>query len=154
MTDLMIIMMFQDEITTGRKSNLCWRCLYYVTTNDCRNDTPASLQTSPLPASHSFILLLMILLSPLSLLSRQQIGQTRMKLSPVIRLVIRWQEVRWEQWCHPQSGLSEYFFADRQATRQHITPNWQYTFQPDKANLIFMKQNMQIRRQESSTVQY
>ena len=94
------------------------------------------------------------LLSPLSPLPRQQIGQTRMKLSPVIRLVIRWQEVRWEQWCHPQSGLSEYFFADRQATRQHITPNWQYTFQPDKANLIFMKQNMQIQRQESSTVQY
>ena len=55
---LMIVMMFQDEITSGRKSNLCWRCLYYVTTNDYSNDTSSRASQPPSPASQGFYFIL------------------------------------------------------------------------------------------------
>ena len=106
---LMIVMMFQDEITTGRKSNLCWRCLYYVTTNDCSNDTPVGLQTLSCASKSLFCFIVDDGPPPLSPLSPQQIAKTLLKWSPVIREVIQWQEL-W-LWCHPQWSVWHFFVA-------------------------------------------
>ena len=150
MTDLMIVMMFQDEITTGRKSNLCWRCLYYVTTNDCSNDTPASLQTLSCASKSLFYFIVddgPHFSSPLlSSLSSQQIAKT-------LLMFFTWCEGKS---CNPSGNpvVTRLGPARSQvtvmspardclavlciATRQHITANWQYTFQSDNANLIFI----------------
>ena len=103
---------------------------------------------SPVPASHCFIsLLMMVLTSPLlSSLSSQQIAKT-------LLMFFTWCEGKS---CNPSGNpvVTRLGPARSQvtvmspardclavlciATRQHITANWQYTFQSDNANLIFI----------------